>query len=185
MIKGDSKEYNLLEKWAKDFNCQGYKTAEIGVRQGLGSKIILDSCQNYSTHIGIDPYANLKYQHYDNILPCSIDYTDEMRDQLLKDFKIYRHKFNLVNITDCEFMETKFWQESTYAFVHFDGPHMSRDVITQALWFANRSAPHTRFVFDDYKKYKMAIITVALTLFNFKILERGKTRMCLEKLSYA
>ena len=185
MIKGDSKEYNLLEKWAKDFNCQGYKTAEIGVRQGLGSKIILDSCQNYSTHIGIDPYANLKYQHYDNILPCSIDYTDEMRDQLLKDFKIYRHKFNLVNITDCEFMETKFWQESTYAFVHFDGPHMSRDVMTQALWFANRSAPHTRFVFDDYKKYKMAIITVALTLFNFKILERGEHKICLEKLSYA
>ena len=27
-IEGDSKEYELLAKWAKDFDCQGYKTCE-------------------------------------------------------------------------------------------------------------------------------------------------------------
>ena len=27
-IEGDSKEYELLTKWAKDFDCQGYKTCE-------------------------------------------------------------------------------------------------------------------------------------------------------------
>jgi hypothetical protein len=31
MIRGDSKDYELLEKWTKDFDCQGYKTCEIGV----------------------------------------------------------------------------------------------------------------------------------------------------------
>jgi len=180
VINGDSKEYNLLEKWTKDFDCQGYKTVEIGVREGLGSKIILENCKNYFIHVGIDPYANLKYQHYDNGPALTCDYTNEMRDQLLKDFKPYTGKFQLANITDCEFMESKA-SESTYAFVHFDGPHMSRDVMTQAIWFANRSAPHTRFVFDDYAGYKMEIIEIALTLFNFKILERGEKKICLEK----
>ena len=32
MIKGDSAEYDLLEKWSK-FDAQGYKTCEIGVRR--------------------------------------------------------------------------------------------------------------------------------------------------------
>jgi len=181
MIRGDSKEYDLLAKWANDFDCQGYKTAEIGVREGLGSKIIIERCKNYFIHVGIDPYANLKYQHYDAGSAHTTNYTDKMRDQLLEDFKIYEGKFQLANITDCEFMEFGAFSESTYAFVHFDGPHMSRDVMTQAIWFANRSAPHTRFVFDDYIQYKMKIIAVALTLFGFKTLEKGKDKICLEK----
>ncbi len=43
MIRGDSTDYDLLNKWSKDFDCQGYKTCEIGVREGLGSKIIFGS----------------------------------------------------------------------------------------------------------------------------------------------
>ena len=46
MIKGDSTEYNLLEKWTKDFDCQGFMTAEVGVREGLGSKSMLDNLKN-------------------------------------------------------------------------------------------------------------------------------------------
>ena len=45
MIKGDSEEYDLLEKWAK-FDCEGHYSCEIGVRQGLGSKIIMDNIIN-------------------------------------------------------------------------------------------------------------------------------------------
>ena len=55
MIKGDSAEYDLLEKWSKDFDCQGYKTCEIGVREGLGSKIIMDGVRNNYIHVGVDP----------------------------------------------------------------------------------------------------------------------------------
>ena len=51
MIKGDGIDYDLLEKWSKDFDCQGYKTCEIGVREGLGSKIIMDGvCNIEFTH---------------------------------------------------------------------------------------------------------------------------------------
>ena len=56
-IKGDGKEYDLLVKWAKDFDCQGYYSCEIGVRQGYGSKLIMDNVKNNYMHVGIDPYA--------------------------------------------------------------------------------------------------------------------------------
>ena len=55
MIKGDSSEYNLLEKWSKNFDCQGYYSCEIGVREGQGSKIILDNVINNDIVFGIGP----------------------------------------------------------------------------------------------------------------------------------
>ena len=183
MIRGDSSDYELLEKWTKDFDCQGYKSCEIGVREGLGSKIIMDNVINNYIHVGVDPYGNLKYQHYDNGPEYTADYTNQMRDTMLKDFLPYRNegKFTLCNMTDTEFMNESKHSESKFAFVHFDGPHMSKDVMTEAIWFANRCAPHTRFVFDDHKKYEMSIIAHALTLYGFKTVEMGDNKCILEK----
>jgi hypothetical protein len=45
MIQGDSVEYDLLAKWA-DFDCDGDHSCEIGVRDGMGSKIIMDNIKN-------------------------------------------------------------------------------------------------------------------------------------------
>jgi hypothetical protein len=183
MIRGDSKDYELLEKWAKGFDCQGYKSCEIGVREGLGSKIIMDNVLNNYIHVGVDPYGNLEYQHYDHTGAYTCDYTDTMRDQLLQDFSDYRHqgKFVLCNMTDTQFMKDTEHRHSTFAFVHFDGPHMSKDVITEAVWFANRSAPHTRFVFDDYNKYRMDKVADILEFWKFKTIECGDNKICLEK----
>ena len=66
MIKGDSSDYELLKQWTKDFDCDGFASVEIGVREGMGSKIIMDNVINNYIHIGIDPYGNLEYQHYDD-----------------------------------------------------------------------------------------------------------------------
>jgi len=183
MIKGDSKDYDLLEKWTKGFDCQGYKSCEIGVRAGLGSKIIMDNVVNNYIHVGVDPYGNLKYQHYDHTGAITCDYTDDMRDTMLNDFKSYRNqgKFTLCNMTDTKFMNDTEHRHSTFAFVHFDGPHMSKDVMTEAIWFANRAAPHTRFVFDDHPKYEMSVIAYALELYGFKTKEMGDNKCLLEK----
>ena len=75
MIQGDSIEYDLLIKWSKDFDCNGYYSCEIGVREGLGSKLIMDNVKNNYMHIGIDPYGSLKYQHYDEGGDYVCDYT--------------------------------------------------------------------------------------------------------------
>ena len=192
MIRGDSIDYDLLDKWSKDFDCQGYKTCEIGVREGLGSKIIMDNVRNNYIHVGVDPYGDLVYQHCDDqpdrtwhgfekgIAPT---YPDSMRDQMLYDFKPYRNegRFTLCNMTDTKFMNDTEHKNSKFAFVHFDGPHMTRDVITEAIWFANRSAPHTRFVFDDHNTYAMSVIANVLLYFDFKTKEMGKNKCLLER----
>ena len=183
MIRGDSTDYELLEKWSKGFDCQGYKSCEIGVREGLGTKIIMDNIINNYIHVGVDPYGNLNYQHYDNTGSYTCDYTDEMRDTMLNDFKPYRNegKFVLCNMTDTQFMNDTEHKDSKFAFVHFDGPHMTKDVITEAVWFANRSAPITRFVFDDFTKYNQRLINETLTHFGFLVQDEGKNKILLEK----
>ena len=192
MIRGDSAEYELLEKWSKGFDCNGYYSCEIGVREGLGSKIIMDNVINNYLHIGIDPYGDLVYQHLDNQKDCQWEglekgvaptYSDKLRDQLLEDFKPYieKGKFTLSNVTDTLFMTYPPNQDKKFAFVHFDGPHMTRDVITEAVWFANRSAPNARFIFDDYPQYNQRIINEMLVYFGFIVKEEGTQKILLEK----
>jgi hypothetical protein len=185
MIRGDSKDYELLEKWTKDFDCQGYKTCEIGVREGLGSKIIMDNVKNNYIHVGVDPYGNLKYRHYDNTGEYTCDYTDAMRDQMLEDFDLYikAGKFSPCLMTDTDFMNESKHSGSKFAFVHLDGPQllMTRDVITEAVWFANHSAPHTRLVFDDYPKYNMDVVAKCLEYYGFLITDQGENKCLLEK----
>ena len=75
-IRGDSTEYDLLKKWCETLpffeEPKSVTTCEIGVREGLGSKVIMLGLRARLVkkipyqHIGIDPYGNLKYQHYDN-----------------------------------------------------------------------------------------------------------------------
>ena len=184
MIRGDSKDYELLEKWTKGFDCKGYKTCEIGVREGLGSKIIMDNVINSYIHVGVDPYGNLEYQHYDDTGAYTCDYTDEMRDTMLNDFYSYRNegKFTLCNMTDTKFMNDTEHRNSKFAFVHIDGPHMTQDVITESVWFANRSVKGTRIVFDDYPKYDMTLVRYVLGYYDFKLYEQGENKICLERI---
>ena len=178
MIQGDSTEYELLQKWAKE--CKNNNlSCEIGVREGLGSKIILDHLKP-TKHIGIDPYGNLNYQHYDHTGAYQCDYTETMRCQLLKDMASYEN-FTLFHMKDTDYMNCFATMPDVYDFVHFDGPHMTRDVLREAIWFADRSREGTRFVFDDYVKYRMDKIADALEFWNFKTIEAGVNKICLEK----
>ena len=40
---------------------------------------------------------------------------------------------------------------------------MTKDGITEAVWFADRCIKGSRFIFDDFKKYGMEDISKALT----------------------
>jgi len=201
MIRGDSSEYNLLEKWSKDFDCQGHYSCEIGVREGNGSKIIIDNVINNYFHIGVDPYGDITYKHFDNdenyhwtdfdgnILYNSDGsfkrptYPDSMRDQMIKDFEDYtkRGKYHFVNKTDIDFMNDNSYKRMIFSFVCFDGPHTTKDVLREAIWFADRSAKHTRFVFDDHEHYRMDIISHVLSYWDFKTIESSTNKILLEK----
>ena len=71
MIKGDSSEYHLITKHIGKLNIdRATLTCEIGLREGLGSKIIMDAVKKkqvpHYRHLAVHPYGNLEYKHYDN-----------------------------------------------------------------------------------------------------------------------
>ena len=189
MIRGDSTEYELLRKWCQtlsfDKEPKSITTCEIGVREGLGSKIIMTGIRDNKKnipyeHIGIDPYNNLKYQHYDSKVAYTSDYTEEMRARMLRDFAGEKN-FNFYHLTDRQFMNLFNSTDKVFDLVHFDGPHMTRDLIREAIWFADKSRKGTRFVFDDAKFFDIETVTKALNYWHFNVLEAGKNKVCLEK----
>ena len=190
MIKGDSTEYEILKEACQTLEGDDLFTAEIGVRQGQGSKIILDELiSKKHWHIGIDPYGNLDYQHYDKSESYVCDYTNEMKHQLIKDLD-YKN-FSLLQMGDDEFMNRfsdgvpiyrdKKELRNKYDLVHFDGPHKSVDVIKESIFFGERSHAGTVFVYDDYPKYDMPLIQKIMEKYGFKVLEKGKNKILLEK----
>ena len=46
-------------------------------------------------------------------------------------------------MTDTDFMQHPVYNDSKYSFVMLDGPHTTKDVLTEAIWFANKSAKNT------------------------------------------
>ena len=191
MIQGDSSEYDLLEGACKLVPWAEVLSAEIGVRQGQGSKIILDSFKDKKHwHIGIDPYGNLNYQHYDTSNSYTCDYTNSMKLQLLKDLP-YEH-FTLYSIGDDEFMKrfqdgVPVYREkkeiiNTYDLVHFDGPHKTIDVIRETLFFGDRARVGSVFVYDDYPKFDMNIIgNILINYLGFIPVLKGDNKIALQK----
>jgi hypothetical protein len=58
---------------------------------------------------------------------------------------------------------------------------MTREVLNEAIFFAERSELYTRFVFDDYRHYDMETIYKALSYYGFKEIDKGDNKICLEK----
>jgi hypothetical protein len=58
---------------------------------------------------------------------------------------------------------------------------MTKDVLNEAIFFAERSVKYTRFIFDDFKGYNMSLISNALGYYGFKELDVGDNKVCLEK----
>jgi len=201
-IKGDSGEYELLTEAVKSAyklkSNDYYLTCEIGVREGLGSKIIMDEmrAKNHGAHhhIGIDPYGDLTYSHFDEdndfIEHPKTDYTNLMKLRLKKDMIDYPN-FHLMEMTDAEFMykyhngltiyEDKPKLLDKYTLVHFDGPHKTVDVLRETLFFCDRSHVGTTFCFDDYKLYKMDLIGHLCDSYGFRPIKKGKQRYVIRK----
>lgn len=189
-IRGDSVEYDLLKKWCETLpfyeEPKSVTTCEIGVREGLGSQVIMMGLKarignKPYEHIGVDPYNNLKYQHYDDSPEYQCDYTDEMRQQMVNDFANNKN-FNFYHMTDIQYMNLFSSTDKIFDLVHFDGPHMTKDVIREAVWFADKSRKGSRFIFDDYKKYGMEDIAKALDYWDFKVIQSGENKICLQRM---
>ena len=191
MIAGDSKEYEILVEACESLTSDNLFTAEIGVRQGLGSKLILENLKNKKHwHIGIDPYGNISYEHFDDQPSIVCNYTNSMKVDLLRDLNF--ENFTLYQLGDDEFMKSFYdgvpiYREkkeiiNTYDLVHFDGPHKTVDVINEAIFFGKRSKPGSVFVFDDYPYYDMdAVLKIIVNEFSFELLKQGKSKISLKR----
>jgi len=191
MIQGDSTEYEILIEACKSLTTDNLLTAEIGVRKGLGSKLILMNLQHKKHwHLGIDPYGNLNYQHYDNSSSYTADYTNTMKQQLIKDLDY--PNFTLYQLGDDEFMNrfsdgVPIYREekeilNIYDLVHFDGSHKTIDVIKEAIFFGERSRQGSVFVFDDYPTFDMdAVLKIIVNEYGFMLLKQGKNKISLRR----
>ena len=198
-IKGDSCEYGLLTEAVKSsFKLKSngyYLTCEIGVREGLGSKIMMDEMRNKNHgtnhHVGIDPYGDINYLHFDGDMEHpKTDYTNLMKLRLKKDLIDYPN-FHLMEMTDQEYMDKyrngltvyddKLKLLDQYTVIHFDGPHRTVDIIREVIFFCDRSHVGTTFCFDDYKLYKMDLIDQVCYEHGFRPIKKGKQRYVIRK----
>ena len=199
MIEGDSKDYNLLTKAAERVSQLESKrpllTAEIGIRRGLGTKIILEYTRPKDSglhfHIGIDPYGDLNYPHYDDSEASVADYDSKMKAEHIKDFAD-KDNYQFLNMTDMKFFEKYFtgvlfynkgaeYHLNTYHLVHFDGPHMTAAVVAETVFFAQRSVVGSVFVFDDWQKYDSQLVKNVAGSFGFEFITNGERKMIMER----
>tara|TARA_B100001741_G_C16334393_1_gene496548 strand:- start:3 stop:602 length:600 start_codon:yes stop_codon:yes gene_type:complete len=197
VIKGDSSEYHLITKHIGKLNIdRATLTCEIGLREGLGSKIIMDAVRehkpNLYKHVAIDPYNNLSYEHYDNEGSVVAGYTEEMKQKTVSYLYENYPEFDFYHMTDDYYFRTmgeghqlglfnNMMLFGLYKVVHFDGPHTTEAVIQELNFFIPRSETKALFIIDDYKDLRMGIVDMLLLTYNFKVVEEGENKIIYQK----
>ncbi len=197
MIKGDSSEYHLITKHIGKLNIdRATLTCEIGLREGLGSKLIMDAVRDHKPslykHVAVDPYNNLKYQHYDKSKDYTADYTEDMKQKTVSELYQNYPEFDFFHMTDDYYFKTmgeghqfsvngQLMLFGLYKFVHFDGPHTTKAVIDELTFFIPRSETNAVFMIDDYKHLRMGIVDMLLKTYNFSVAEKGDNKIIYQK----
>tara|TARA_R100001510_G_C7594518_1_gene163130 strand:+ start:301 stop:900 length:600 start_codon:yes stop_codon:yes gene_type:complete len=197
VIKGDSSEYHLITKHIGKLNIdRATLTCEIGLREGLGSKIIMDAIRehkpNLYKHVAIDPYNNLSYEHYDNEGSVVAGYTEEMKQKTVSYLYQNYPEFDFYHMTDDYYFKTmgdghqlglfnNMMLFGLYKVVHFDGPHTTDAVIQELNFFIPRSETKALFIIDDFKDLKMGIVDMLLKTYNFNVAEEGDNKIIYQK----
>ena len=169
-LPGDSKAYELLTRSAMRVAHLPGLTCEIGLREGGGTKAIIDGLHRsppaHRTHIAIDPYGSITYA-FSETQRAVMDYSNEMRDKFVPRCYHYaaERKINFLFfcMTDLAFFELfrdgvpvypgrrLFW--NLYRLVHIDGPHDYDSVRAAVEFFVTRTVNEAEMIFDDTNKY--------------------------------
>ena len=195
---GDSVEYTSLADAVQRLKNPIGQSMEIGVRLGLGSKTIIDAYRHYHpktslVHLGVDPYGNIDYAASDSVLARKFNYDNLMRKTTLINFAEDYPEFHLVNLEDSEFMNSfangyPVYDEykrmiDKYEMIHFDGPHDTKSVLKEAVFFNQRKADQTVWVFDDISGLNWATLENFMTKAHFKLVQKGMNKAMFEYLA--
>ena len=197
MIKGDSTEYYLITKEIGKLELdQVTLTCEIGLREGLGSKIImdaiLDSKPKLYKHVAVDPYNNLSYEHYDNEGSVVAGYTEEMKQKTVSYLYQNYPDFDFFHMTADYYFKTmgeghqfvlnqQLVIFGLYQVVHLDGPHTTKAVIDELGFFIPRMASKGLIILDDYTDLQMGIVDMLLKTYNFNVAVKGDNKIIYQK----
>lgn len=169
-METDSREYEILINAVIKTKHLDGMTCEIGVREGGATKIILQGSVMLEgqkrTHIAIDPFGNIDYVHWENIVQ-KLDYTNKMKNKMLMNL----YKMCYENDLECLFFpleDTEFFERyadgvptyneskrivNEYSLVFFDGPHSVSSVRREFDFFKDRLQWGGFMVFDDIDQY--------------------------------
>ena len=197
MIKGDSTEYHLITEQIGKLKLDKVTlTCEIGLREGLGSKIImdaiLDSKPKLYKHLAVDPYNNLSYEHYDNEGSVVAGYTEEMKQKTVSYLYQNYPDFDFFHMTDDYYFKTmgeghqfvlnqQLVLFGLYQVVHLDGPHTTKAVIDELSFFIPRMASKGLIILDDYTDLQMGIVDMLLKTYNFNVAVKGDNKIIYQK----
>ena len=197
MIKGDSSEYELITKNVCNLKLEPVTlTCEIGLREGLGSKIIMDAIRELKPqlykHVAVDPYNNLSYEHYDNEGSVVAGYTEDMKQNTVHYLYQNYPEFDFFHMTDDYYFKTMgeghqfvFNQQlvlfGLYQVVHLDGPHTTKAVIDELSFFIPRMTSTGLIIIDDYTDLQMGIVDMLLKTYNFNVAEKGDNKIIYQK----
>mgnify|MGYP005986269571 FL=1 len=196
MIEGDSIEYNLIEKVCSLITTEKPFTCEIGVRLGKGSQTILESLKHKDHwHIGIDPYGDIDYEHFDKNSGIrhnsgkSPTYPNSMKTTLLQNIGF--DNFTLFQMSDTDFMN-KFSEGvpiyrkqremiNHYDLVFLDGPHKTFDVLKELVFFGERLNNKGFIILDDYPTYKFDLLIKVAELIDIKPMHIWDNKIVMRK----
>lgn len=195
----DSREYDILRNATECIKNVDGLTCEIGVREGGGTKLILDTLKHSGqkkTHIAIDPFGNIEYAHWETRYE-KLDYTNKMKNKMLKNLYTYCHETGMevlfFPLEDTEFFKrysdgVPLYNEhkeivNTYALVFFDGPHTTKIVKEEFDFFKDKIPSGGMIVFDDIDQYPhMTSLDEYIQSENFRIIEQGTCKISYTKL---
>jgi hypothetical protein len=190
----DSLEYEILEEAVERVADVFGFTCEIGVREGGGTKLIMDTLKKTGQkkiHIAIDPFGNIEYDHWESRRE-RVDYTNDMKRRMLKNLYEYCHEESMeclfFPLEDTEFFKryadgVPIYNESKiilnqYALVFFDGPHTTDLVLREFEFFRNKVPIGGALVFDDINQYPhMKTLDSHIRSCGFKVLTQGNHKI--------
>ena len=197
MIKGDSSEYELITKNVCKLKLEPVTlTCEIGLREGLGSKIIMDAIRELKPqlykHVAVDPYNNLSYEHYDNEGSVVAGYTEDMKQNTVHYLYQNYPEFDFFHMTDDYYFKTmgeghqfvlnqQLVLFGLYQVVHLDGPHTTKAVLDELSFFIPRMTSKGLIIIDDYDDLQMGIVDMLLKTYNFNVAEKGDNKIIYQK----
>ena len=199
-FEGDSDEYEIFDSSVKRLMRPIGSSFEIGVRRGMGSKLIIDAYRKYHpnlhnhVHIGLDPYGELPYNFSeDRKFNTDHDYTNLMKREMIINFSKKNQEFIFVNLDTFEFFKRFKDGYPIYSkvkkiidkfeIVHFDGLHDIENVSLEIDYFLDHLSDQTIFILDDIDTFDFKNIKNKLHKNNFKLIEMGKRKASFEYLN--